>query len=319
MEKEKYEKLIKKYKDLYDKNIEEINKLAQKERYCHVQSLESRTSVGFAFFLIPFIIQIFLFIAIMGQNLDLVIFRTSLLGSAFVCFFIAEPLFFYRRKKKYPEFNDFIKDKTKKQLFEEKVRLTASFRYLKSYNKVYIKLIEYYKSKIKLIDEIESDYTITKKDISTKTDTNILDKQLVKYEKELKEIVKRNIVIESFHKLFNVDLFQEIMLGMMAGVAGMMYWNLPYLARNTEGDTLYTPPSLFSMFTPMIICIFIPIIYNIIIRKYLKKIFIIFNDELEEKIPKKTSYYELTSDGENKRDEIKNQIYTTLIELDKLN
>ena len=38
-----------------------------------------------------------------------------------------------------------------------------------------------------------------------------------------------------------------------------------------------------------------------------------------QKIPKKTSYYELTSDGENKRDEIKNQIYTTLIELDKLN
>lgn len=102
-------------------------------------------------------------------------------------------------------------------------------------------------------------------------------------------------------------------------MAAMMYWNLPYLAMNTEDNPSYISPSIFAMLAPMFICIFIPIIYNIIIRKYLKKIFVIFNDELEEKIPKKTSYYELTSDGENKRDEIKNQIYTTLIELDKLN
>lgn len=319
MEKEKYEKLIKKYKDLYDKNIEEINKLAQKERYCHVQSFESRTSFGMALFLIPFILQMILFITIMGKNLNPVIFRSSLIGSAFVCFFIAEPLFFYRRKKKYPEFNDFIKGKTKKQLFEEKVRLTASFRYLKSYNKVYIKIIEYYDSKIKLIDEIEGDYTITKKDISPKTDINILNKQLEKYEKELKEIVKRNIVIEYFHKLLSKDFFQEILLGMMVGMAAMMYWNLPYLAMNTEDNPSYISPSIFAMLAPMFICIFIPIIYNIIIRKYLNKIFVIFNNELKEKIPEKTSYYELTSDGENKRDEIKNQIYITLIELDKLN
>lgn len=318
MEKNNYEKLIKKYKDLYNINIDKINNLAQKERYCHVQEFETRTSFGFALFLIPFIVEMILFITIAGKNLDPLIFRLVLFGSIFICFFIAEPLFFMRRKKKHPEFNDFIKGKTKSQLFEEKVRLIAEYRYLKSCNKVYLKVIEHYESKIKLINELEGDYTITKKEIDNKEDKDKLLKQLEKYEEELKETVKRNIIIEYFQKVLSKDIFQEIILGMMAGIGAMMYWNLPYLVKNTEDNPSYQPPSILSMMMPLIICMLAPIVYNIIVKKYLKRIFIIFNDELKEKIPSKTSYYELYSDGENKREEIKNQICVTLIELDKI-